>query len=30
MGDRLTKTDIEKIEKEIEYRKLVVRKPQCL
>lgn len=26
MGDRLTKTDIEKIEKEIEYRKLVVRK----
>ncbi len=26
MGDRLTKTDVEKIEKEIEYRKLVVRK----
>ncbi len=26
MGERLTKSDIEKIEKEIEYRKLVVRK----
>ena len=26
MGDRLTKRDVEKIEKEIEYRKLVVRK----
>ena len=26
MGDRLTKSDVEKIEKEIEYRKLVVRK----
>lgn len=26
MGDKLTKSDIEKIEKEIEYRKLVVRK----
>ena len=26
MGERLTKHDVEKIEKEIEYRKLVVRK----
>ena len=26
MGERLTKQDVEKIEKEIEYRKLVVRK----
>lgn len=26
MGDKLTKSDVEKIEKEIEYRKLVVRK----
>lgn len=26
MGDRLTKSDVEKIEKEIEHRKLVVRK----
>ena len=26
MAERLTKSDIEKIEKEIEYRKLVVRK----
>lgn len=26
MGDRLTKSDVEKIKKEIEYRKLVVRK----
>ena len=26
MGERLTKSDVEKIEKEIEYRKLVVRK----
>ena len=26
MNDRLTKSDIEKIEKEIEYRKLTVRK----
>lgn len=25
MGERLTKHDVEKIEKEIEYRKLVVR-----
>ena len=26
MGERLTKSDVEKIQKEIEYRKLIVRK----
>ncbi len=29
MGEKLTKTDVEKIQQEIEHRKLVVR-PQCL